>query len=198
PVIQNKKISRILMVIAALFVGAMGSSIVQGIGWEPLLKFLNHASFDQKDPYFHMDISFYMFILPFVKMIIYILLGLCIFFLAIVIGAYSVFHIYRMSRSAKLHLGVTLEIIRLLIAGIHVLAPYETLLTNKVNIFRESVVHGLSYTDKMINIPDSYILAAVAVIAAVWMFIAVIRGIIITFVIPVCFNFILLLAGQGL
>src|SRR5699024_12260540 len=83
PVIQNKKISRILMVIAALFVGAMGSSIVQGIGWEPLLKFLNHASFDQKDPYFHMDISIYMFIIPFVKIIIYILIGLSIFFLGI-------------------------------------------------------------------------------------------------------------------
>nr|WP_318842355.1 UPF0182 family protein [Virgibacillus alimentarius] len=197
PVIQNKKISRILMVIAALFVGAMGSSIVQGIGWEPLLKFLNHASFDQKDPYFHMDISFYMFILPFVKMIIYILLGLSIFFLAIEIGAYSVFHIYRMSRSAQLHLGVTLGIIGLLLAGIHVLVPYETLLTNKVNIFQESVVHGLSYTDKMINIPASYILAAVAVIAAVWMFIAVNRGKINSIVIPVGVYIVLLIAGQG-
>src|SRR5699024_1586905 len=47
--------------VIAIFVGIIGSGIVQGVGWEPTLKLLNYASFDQADPHFNMDISFYVF-----------------------------------------------------------------------------------------------------------------------------------------
>lgn len=155
--IQRRKASRAIILGIAVLIGAFGSSIVQGIGWEPFLKLLNHASFGETDPYFNMDISFYIFILPFVKFIVFLLLGLSIFFLAIEIGAYSPFNIYRMSRSAQLHMGITFGLVGLLLACLHLLAPFETLLTNQVNIFQKSVVHGLSYTDKVVNIPKSYI-----------------------------------------
>src|SRR5699024_7913938 len=103
------------------------------------------------DPHFNLDISFYMFVLPFVKFIVFIFLGLSIISLLIIIGAYSVFNIYRLSRSAQIHLIANLSVIGVLIAILHVLAPYETLLSNHVNIFQTSVVHGLSFTDKLIN-----------------------------------------------
>ncbi|WP_240510205.1 UPF0182 family membrane protein [Virgibacillus profundi] len=196
PIIESRKTSRAIMLGVAIFIGAIGSSIVQGIGWEPLLKLMNHASFGEADPYFNMDISFYIFILPFVKFIVYLLLGLSIFFLVLEIGAYSVFNMYRMSRSAQLHMGVTLGFIGLLLACLHLLSPYETLLTNQVNIFQESVVHGLSYTDKLINIPVSYILAAVAIIGTVWMIIALNRGKINSMAIPVIAYVVLVIAGQ--
>src|SRR5690625_6360042 len=77
------------------------------------------------------------------------------FYLLIVIAAYSVFHMYRLSRRAQIHVGVMIAIIGLLIAAQHAIAPFETLFTNSVNAFQNSVVHGLSFTDEYFNIPRS-------------------------------------------
>src|SRR5699024_4079480 len=62
PVIKQKKLAFPLIAVIAIFVGIIGSGIVQGVGWEPTLKLLNYASFDQADPHFNMDISFYVFV----------------------------------------------------------------------------------------------------------------------------------------
>lgn len=194
--VRKRKTSNAIILGVAILIGAFGSSIVQGIGWEPLLKVMNHASFGKTDPYFNMDISFYVFILPFVKFIVYLLLGMSIFFLAIEIGAYTPFNIYRMNRSAQLHMGVTVGVIGLLLACLHLLTPFGTLLTNHVNIFQESVVHGLSYTDKVVNIPKSYILAAVAVIGAIWIIVALNKGKLHSMAIPVIAYVVLVVAGQ--
>jgi len=197
PIIRYRKSSTLIMLAISLFIGLLGSSIVQGIGWEPTLKLLNYASFNETDPYFNMDISFYTFILPFAKFILYILIGLSIFFLLIQVGAYSVFNMYRMSRSAQLHMGVTLGFIGVLLAGIHILAPYETLLSNQVNIFQHSVVHGMSFTDKVINVPKAYILAAVAIIGTIWMIISLSRGKVKSMMIPIVVYVALVIIGQG-
>src|SRR5699024_9451385 len=165
-----------VMILAGVIIGLLGSTIVQGIGWEPALKFLNSTSFGKADPHFGKDVSFYIFILPFIQFVLYTLLNLAIFLLLIQAAAYSVFNIYRMSRSAQIHLGVTIGSIGLLLAGIHFFGRYDTLLTDQVNMFQKSVVHGLSYTDKLINVPKAYVLAAVAIIASVWIFISLMRG----------------------
>ncbi|WP_337189815.1 UPF0182 family protein [Sediminibacillus terrae] len=183
--IRSKRLSIFTILSISLFVGFIGSSIVQGFGWELWLKFLNHTSFDIKDPHFGMDVSFYMFVLPFIKFAVNTLIGLAFFLLLAEIGAYSVFHMYRISRSAQLQLGVTLGSIGLLMAVSHVLEPYSTMLTNKVNLFQESVVHGMSYTDKVINIPASYVMAAVAVIGTVWVIVSLIRGRLKAMLIPI-------------
>ncbi|MEN2465146.1 UPF0182 family protein [Ornithinibacillus sp. FSL M8-0202] len=197
PIILEKKKSSAIIFAISLLIGLLGSSLVQGIGWEPLLKFLNQASFGITDPYFDMDIAFYMYTLPVLKIAINLLLGLAIFFFLIEAGFYSVFSMYRKSKKAQIHMGVTLGVIGLLLAGLHVLAPYETLLTNQVNIFQESAVYGLSYTDQIINIPKSYILAAVAIIGTIWMIIAMNRGKIVAMAIPVVVYVALVIVGQA-
>lgn len=174
-VVDKKKITWIMIGIS-IVIGLIGSSLTQGLGWERMLKFIHHASFGEVDPYFNLDISFYMFVLPFFKFVIGLLLSLAISLFIVQVGAYAVFDMYRVNRSAQVHMGVTLAVIGLLMACIHVLAPYETLLTNAVNIFQDSVVHGLSYTDDLINIPKAYVLAAVAVIGTIWMIVALARG----------------------
>lgn len=90
-----------------------------------------------------------------------------------------------MSRSAQLHMGITLGMIGLLLASHHLLQPYESMLTNQVNLFQESAVHGLSYTDKLVNIPASYILAGTAVIGTVWMVSALYRRKYYQMIIPI-------------
>ncbi|WP_461180994.1 UPF0182 family membrane protein [Virgibacillus kimchii] len=196
-IITSRKQSIPAMLGISALVGLVGSSIIQGVGWEPLLKLLNHATFGETDPYFNMDISFYLFVLPFLQFIVYVLLGLAIFFVAIEIAAYSVFHMYRMSRSAQLHMGVTLSFIGILLAGLHVLAPYGTLLTNNVNVFQNSVVHGLSYTDDLINIPAAYVLAGAAILGTIWVIISLVKGKLTAMAIPAVAYVILLIAAQG-
>src|SRR5699024_11459855 len=83
-------------------------------------------------------------------------------------GAYSAFNMYRMSRNAQIHIASTVAIIGLLLAGIHYLGKFNTLLTDQVNVAQKSVVYGLSYTDKLINVPKAYILAFVAIAVAIW------------------------------
>ncbi|MFC3040448.1 UPF0182 family protein [Virgibacillus xinjiangensis] len=197
PFLENRKKSRPILVGLSIVVGMIGSSVVQGIGWEPWLKLWNHTSFGETDPYFDMDISFYMYVLPFMELVLGILLGLAVFFLLVEIGFYSAFNMYRMSRTAQMHMGVTLGFIGLLLAGIHALEPYGTLLTNQVNLFQESVVHGLSYTDRVINIPASYVLAAVAVIGSIWMIISLVRGRMKSILTPVIAYVAVVILAQG-
>ncbi|SDJ79537.1 UPF0182 family protein [Sediminibacillus albus] len=196
-VIHAKRLSLFTIFCIAIFVGLLGSSIVQGVGWELWLKFLHHTSFGVSDPHFNMDISFYMFVLPFIEFAVSTLIGLGFLLLLVEIGCYSVFHMYRISRTAQLHLGVTLGSIGLLLAAVHVLEPYGTMLTSRVNLFQDSVVHGMSYTDKLINIPASYVLAATAVIGTIWMIIALVRGRLRAMAIPVIVYVGLVIVGQG-
>jgi len=197
PFISSKKLSRLLILSGSFIVGIFGSAVVQGVGWEPLLKFLQHQSFGQTDPHFNMDISFYMFVLPFVEFVVYLLLTMGVLALLAEIGAYSVFHMYRISRRAQLHIGFTVGLIGLMIAAIHLLAPYHTLLSNSVNLFQDSVVYGLSYTDEVVNIPKAYILAAVAILGAIWTIISLYRGKIKAAIVPVAVYIGLLILGQG-
>ncbi len=194
--ILEKRKGNLIIIALSIFIGLVGSALVQGIGWEPLLKFLNQASFGVEDPYFNLDISFYMFTLPLLKIVLNLLLGLAVFYFLIEAGLYSVFGMYRKSRKAQMHLGITLGFVGLLLAGLHILAPYETLLTNQVNMFQESAVYGLSYTDNLINIPKAYILAAVAIIGAIWMIIAMNRGKIVSMAIPVVVYVVIVVLGQ--
>lgn len=186
-----------IIAMISIFFGLLGSSVIQGLGWELVLKVVHATPFGIKDPYFNLDISFYIFILPFIKFIIYTLLTLAFIFLLIEIGFYSVFHMYRMSRFAQAHLGVTILIIGVLIAGIHILGPFETLLTNQVNLFQKSVVHGLSYTDHVINIPKFYVLAGFAIISSIWILLALIRGRIRSMILPVVIYFGVIFLGQA-
>src|SRR5699024_5870117 len=159
----QKKLAIPLICVIALFVGIFGRGVVQGVVWEPTLKLLNYASFDQADARFNMDFSFYVVVLPFIEFILYSLVTLFVFCLVAQIGAYSVFGMYRMSRSAQIHMASSFAIIGLLLAGVHFLGKYKTLLTDQVNFFQKSVVHGMSYTDAIINIPKAYVLAVAAI-----------------------------------
>ncbi|MHA6252329.1 UPF0182 family membrane protein [Oceanobacillus sp. CAU 1775] len=197
PIIKEKKYSRLIIVGISFFIGILGSTIVQGIGWEPMLKFIQHEQFGLTDPHFNMDISFYMFVLPFIEFIIYLVLTLAVLALFVEIAAYSLFNMYRLNRRAQLHIGFTILVIGLMVAGIHYLAPYHTLLSNSVNLFQNSVVHGLSYTDELINIPKAYILAVVALLGAIWTIVSLYRGKINSAIIPIAVYLGLLVLGQG-
>ena len=175
-VIANKRYAYMLTALASIIIGITGSLIVEGIGWERALKFIHHTSFGTTDPFFNMDISFYIFQLPFIEFILYTLLNLLFFFLLIQIGAYSVFNMYRISRYAQIHLATTFGFLGIVLALIHFIGRYDTLLSNQVNLFQKSVVHGLSYTDKLVNLPKAYVLAGIVLLLTIWVVVSLFRG----------------------
>ncbi|NIK11050.1 UPF0182 family protein [Alkalibacillus almallahensis] len=196
PILLKKKSAYTIIFLIALIFGAVGTVMVQGIGWEPALKALNYETFGQTDPHFNLDFSFYIYLLPIFELVINLLLGLTVFMTVIIGLAYSVFNMYRESRVAQWHLGVSVALIGIFIALNHLLEPYNTLLTNQVNWFQESVVYGLSYTDDVINIPKAYILAGIAILGVGILIAALIKGNLTWMVIPIALYITVALTGQ--
>src|SRR5699024_5940731 len=140
--------------------------------------------------------SFYIFELPFIQFILYTLLYLFFFFLIIQIGAYSFFNMYRFSRHSQIHLATTFAIMVIILTCINFLDRYNTLLSNQVNLFQKSVVHGLSYTDKVINLSKSYILAVLVLILTVWIVVTLFRGNIMSSVKPLALYLVAIVLVQ--
>lgn len=195
-VISNGRYAYALMTLASIIIGITGSLIVEGIGWEKALKFIHHTTFGVTDPFFNMDVSFYIFELPFIQFILYTLLNLLFLFLLIQIGAYSVFNMYRISRHAQIHLATTFGLLGIVLAAIHFLGRYNTLLSNQVNLFQKSVVHGLSYTDKIVNLPKAYVLAVVVLAMTAWIVVSLFRGNIQSSIKPLSIYIVMLVLFQ--
>lgn len=82
PIIPNKRLLKYTLFIG-FSIGALISLIVVNLLWMDYLKFVNAASFEQSDPLFNLNISFYMFALPLLKSILQTL----IFFVgALIVG----------------------------------------------------------------------------------------------------------------
>src|SRR5690625_7976590 len=109
-VITKNRYAYGVIALASTLIGITGSLIVEGIGWEKALKFIHHTSFGVTDPMFNMDISFYIFELPFIQFILYTLLNLFFFFLLIQIVAYSFFNIYLFCFYAQIYLACTVSV----------------------------------------------------------------------------------------
>src|SRR5699024_5689538 len=76
------------------------------------------------------------------------------------------------------------------------LSKFSTLLTDQVSVEQKSVVHGLSYTDKLINVPKAYELAAVVLIAAIWITYTLFNGQVHKVLTPLFLYFVFLVLGQ--
>src|SRR5699024_6438297 len=102
-----------------------------------------------------------MFQLPFIEFILYTLVNLFFFFLIVQIAAYSVFYMYRVSRTAQIYLTKTFGFLGLLLSGILYFVCYYTLFIIKVNIFKINIVNGLIFMYII-----SVFLASVAIFSA--------------------------------
>ncbi|MEZ0076703.1 UPF0182 family protein [Planotetraspora sp. GP83] len=160
------------MGILALFTG----SSVAG-QWKTWLLFANATPFGQKDPQFGIDVSFFMFTFPFIRMVLNFLFTaviLSIIAAAVVHYLYGGFRIQspggvQASRAARAHLSVLLGVFVLLKALAYWLDRYELVFSTR------GFVHGASYTDVSAVLPAKGILAVIALICALIFFAGVIR-----------------------
>ncbi|TAM68659.1 MAG: UPF0182 family protein [Microbacteriaceae bacterium] len=145
------------------------SGVATASRWQTTLMWLNSTPYGKTDPLFHLDISFYLFDLPFYR-------GLVGFSSAVVIIAFiatlATCYLYgsirvsgrevRISKAARVQIAVVAAIYLLLQAVSVWLDRYVTLTDSNVH----NMINGAAYTDINATIPGRTILAGIAIVVA--------------------------------
>ena len=160
--------------VLGLFAGVSAAS-----RWQTALLYFNRTPTGQTDPQFNLDISFYLFELPFVHGIVGFasavvlvagLIGLATNYLYGAIR--SVGREVRVSRGARIQLAITAGLYIALQAISVWLDQYETL----SSVSTGALITGASYTDVNAVIPGRQILAVITALIAIVFFITAIIG----------------------
>mgnify|MGYP001943393639 CR=1 FL=1 len=151
----------------ALLAGAAASG-----DWRAYLQFMNSVEFGVNDPEFHMDVAFFAFTYPFLRILLgYLYAAVILAFIAAVIVHYLYGGVrlqndtgQRATPSARVHLSVLLGLFVLLRAGSYWLDRYGLVFSNRGYTF------GASYTDVNAVKTALLILTVISVICAVLFF----------------------------
>ncbi|MDJ0659486.1 MAG: UPF0182 family protein [Crocosphaera sp.] len=160
---------------------SLAFSIIFGLvlsgNWTRILQYINPTNFGEVDPQFGRDMSFYIFSLPFWKLVNFWLGGLFLLGFIIVILTYflsanslSQGKFPGFSRYQLRHLYILASLLMLLVGLYHWLARYQLLYSTK------GVVFGASYTDIYFLLPVYTIATMVATIISLWLLIKGITG----------------------
>jgi uncharacterized membrane protein (UPF0182 family) len=156
---------------------ALISGLTAAASWRTWLLFANRVPFGVKDPQFRLDVSFYTFDYPFIRMVLSYLFAAVI--LALVLSA-AVHYLYgglrpqrkgsRATPRTRAHLFV--------LAGVFVLLKAVAYFVDRygINFSSRGIVRtGASYTDVHAILPAKTVLAGIAVICAALFFIGAVR-----------------------
>lgn len=173
--ISPKGLPMIFILISLFFASSYGLSLDDG--WQVYQKFLNKETFNLLDPIFQRDVGFYIFELPFYRLIYQtVYLG---FMLALFITAFTYFlsisktGLQRTSLEdipGKVHLGILLACIIGLKAIGYYLDAFNILYSP------EGVVFGAGYTDVYATLLGYRILPWIALITALGILISILRS----------------------
>ena len=160
------------MGVLALFTGSSTAGL-----WKIWLQFVNRTPFNMKDAQFGLDLSFFVFTMPFLRMLLNFLFTaviLSIIAATIVHYLYGGFRIsspggVHATRAARAHLSVLLGVFVLLKAAAYWLDRYSLVFSDRGKTF------GASYTDVHAVLPAKGILAVISLICALIFFAGVIR-----------------------
>ncbi|WP_120298735.1 UPF0182 family protein [Gordonia phthalatica] len=169
---------KVSMLVPSAFIGIMAGLIAQG-SWSTVQMFLHRESFGTTDPQFGLDIGFYAFTLPFLRMVLDILfISLVIAFIGNLITHY-VFGGLRLggggrrgglTRAARIQLAV--------IAGLFMIAKAVGYWFDRYDLLsngrRGDIFTGASYTDINFVLPSKLILMAIAIVCALAFFAAIV------------------------
>ena len=165
--------------VAGVLVGLIGliSGLAAAGSWRTWLLFANRTAFGIRDPQFHMDLSFFIFDYPFIRMVLSFLFAAVLLSLLL---AFAVHYLYggvriqlhgeRATPRARAHLFVLVGTFMLLKAVAYWVDRYG------IDFSQRGVVQtGASYTDVNALLPAKTVLAVIAVICAALFFAGAIR-----------------------
>ncbi|MCW2795646.1 UPF0182 family protein [Nocardioides sp.] len=157
--------------VLGIFAGTSGAG-----EWRNYLMWRNGVPFHQSDPYFHKDIGFYVFDLPWLHYLVDFTMAVSVVAL---LAAAAVHYLYggirlqtahdRLSGAAQAQVSVLL--------GVFVLAKAADYYLDRFDLVTQSgsLITGMSYTDDHAVLPAKNILMGIAVICAVLFFLNVWR-----------------------
>jgi uncharacterized membrane protein (UPF0182 family) len=165
--------------VVGVILGLIGliSGLAAAGDWRTWLLFANRVPFGVKDPQFHLDISFFVFDYPFIRMVLSFLFAgvlLSILAAAIVHYLYGGLRLQlrgeRATQGTRVHLFVLIGIFVLLKAVAYWVDRYG------IDFSQRGVVQtGASYTDVNAVLPAKTVLAVIALICAALFFAGAIR-----------------------
>ena len=185
--VSEKRVNQIAL-LASVAVSFISSITFTSSLWYELLRFFNSTSFNVADPIFNLDVSFYMFQLPFIQQIYYLLIGFVFMIAVLTLVFYLVmmsirrptlFDVNRDTQEIKMPRGIDPETIKKLInvalrqltvlgiiffliqgAG-YVLKTYDLLYSKR------GVAYGASFTDVHVNLWLFRIMTVLSIASAV-------------------------------
>ena len=152
--------STILGLLAVFLLGLLFGRIASG-QWQTFLTFFNQKPFNVQDPIWHRDVSFYVFSLPFYRLLWGWLLGVVILMILMVVGIYasrSGFQNFVLPTRAVRHLSVLSAAFAALWAVHYQLDLYELLLSKR------GFVYGVGYADVAARVPAYWIMTVLMVL----------------------------------
>ena len=153
----------VLLGLIALVTGLAAAS-----NWQTWLLFVNRVPFGQKDPQFHLDISFFVFDYPFLRMALSFLFAAVLLALILAAAVHVLYGGLRLARHARPSRGAKAQLF--VLAGIFVALKAAAYWVDRygINFSQRGVVQtGASYTDVHAVLPAKTVLAVIAVICAV-------------------------------
>jgi hypothetical protein len=152
-----------------------GSALSQR--WQTVLLFLNREPFGERDPQFGLDIGFFVFTLPLLRLVTGFLTAVLV--LALIAGV-ATHYLYggirlagrgaRTTPAARRHIGLLAAVLLLVQAGTYWLDRYSLLTTDG------DLLTGASYTGVNAVLPAKTILAMIAVTVALLFVVPIVRG----------------------
>lgn len=145
--------------------------------WQQVLMWLHRTPFGEVDPQFGLDLSFYIFTVPLLQLIVGFLMSVAVWsFIGVTVVNYLYGGItfspkFRTSKNARIQLGILAAIISLLFGVRYWLGIYAMLYKGGTGL-----VDGALYTDIHASLPAQMILAVVSVLVAVLFLVAAFRG----------------------
>jgi uncharacterized membrane protein (UPF0182 family) len=169
----SERTLKIVLVIAT-FIFALIFGLVAQSHWQTILQFFHQQPFGIADPAFNRDVSFYVFSLPYWRLIRGWLMGAFIVTLVACASVYLLSHAvqrlgFKLVRPALAHLGGMTVAILALFAWGYWLNVWDLVLSDGGLFF------GAGYTDLNARIPALHILLAVVIICIVVIIISIIR-----------------------
>jgi uncharacterized membrane protein (UPF0182 family) len=156
--------------VTIVLLGLVGliSGLTAASNWQTWLLFINRVSFGVKDPQFHLDLSFFINVYPFLRMALSFLFAAVLLSLVLAAAVHVLYGGLRVarhaqpSRAARTHLFVLVGVFVALKAMAYWVDRYA------IDFSQRGVVQtGASYTDVHAVLPAKTVLAAIAVICAV-------------------------------
>ncbi len=171
-IFQSEHFFKIISIVLSLIFG-----LTLAGNWTRILPWLSQTSFNQVDPQFQRDLSFYIFSFPIWKLFDFWLGGLFLVALIIVGLTYllsakslSQGKFPGFSRPQLRHLYTLASLMMLIMALRHWLARYQLLYSPR------GVVYGASYTDIHVTLLINTSLSFIALGIAIWLFLKAVTG----------------------